>query len=461
MPLGLADKTGAQWVVTDDCRQLFPPLTALVGLFDAGGDGQEAMPGQALPQFLRVWAPLPGSRILFTAAGNGVAAATPAAAGSATVQSLIVTTGEDRVAACGWKLDPAGGPSQTLTATLIDAANQPFGVPVIFDANLSIASQVAYDPSKCDNLAGVGTVQDAIDKLCQTHGEDPGIRVGRLILLAAGQELRNDIDVPVQALAKGIEIDLDGPIDPDAVSGKPTCFLTIEMPYPLNDSDRHFWGDPPVVGFQPLVLAADVEASDASIFWQPNERTIAWLAALLQMMLKTQRGERLLVRLTLQGNFIWSSKDKEVFLDGDSFGTPDNGQTELLRDANGLLSGDGRRGGDFRMWFWLRASDVPGVAPRLDVFDLKDTVVAGRTARATVTITEAAPPEGVVVQVKTDRPDLVKVPDQVMVPPGSTLVRFMVTAGALPNQEPTPVTVTIGTLGEERDAPLTVIPPAG
>ena len=43
-----------------------------------------------------------------------------------------------------------------------------------------------------------------------------------------------------------------------------------------------------------------------------------------------------------------------MFVDGDAFGTPSpDGRTEILRDAAGLMSGDGRRGGDFEMWFWL------------------------------------------------------------------------------------------------------------
>ena len=44
-------------------------------------------------------------------------------------------------------------------------------------------------------------------------------------------------------------------------------------------------------------------------------------------------------------------KDPRLYLDGEAFGIRDeNGLTALdLREG----SGDGRKGGDFEMWFWL------------------------------------------------------------------------------------------------------------
>ena len=43
----------SSWIF-GDCRHFFPPLTALEGLYYVGGDGQEAMPGQPLPEPLQV-----------------------------------------------------------------------------------------------------------------------------------------------------------------------------------------------------------------------------------------------------------------------------------------------------------------------------------------------------------------------------------------------------------------------
>jgi hypothetical protein len=356
--LGILDLAVSAWISVDDCRLIFPPLTGLTGLFVGGGDGQESLPGSALPQELRVWAPSAGSRVRFTASGGGVVGASPTGAATAVTNSLTVNSGTDRLAICGWKLDPSGPPSQTLAATLLDAAGQPFGVPVQFTANLSLAAQVAYDPSKCAGLTGISTVQDAIDALCDTRGDDRGIHLKTVTLPATGNDLMNDSFVLVEELAKGIQADFDALIDQQAVDGKPVSFVTIELPYPLSPGDRDFWGDPGLVAYQPLVLAAQLFGRENILAWQPEQRTLAWLVRVLGTLRELEIADRVLARLTIQGNFIWSPEDRELFVDGDSFGAPAGGRTDLRRDNAGLLSGDGRRGGDFRMWFWLASERI-------------------------------------------------------------------------------------------------------
>jgi hypothetical protein len=61
--------------------------------------------------------------------------------------------------------------------------------------------------------------------------------------------------------------------------------------------------------------------------------------------------DRMLARLTLKGNFIRASEEPDVYLDGDTFGDPQDEELGLRRPT-----GDGRRGGDFEMYVWL----VPG-----------------------------------------------------------------------------------------------------
>jgi hypothetical protein len=51
----------------------------------------------------------------------------------------------------------------------------------------------------------------------------------------------------------------------------------------------------------------------------------------------------------LKGNFIWGSRDKLVYIDGNAFGASPGETPNNLR----LPSGDGVRGGDFEMWFRL------------------------------------------------------------------------------------------------------------
>ena len=66
----MIERKAGQWAVVSDCRNLFPPLTENLHFFQVGGDGQEALPGAALPCPLEVgvtngqW-PVSGARVEF------------------------------------------------------------------------------------------------------------------------------------------------------------------------------------------------------------------------------------------------------------------------------------------------------------------------------------------------------------------------------------------------------------
>ena len=167
---------GAVWERLSDCRHLFPPLTEMICFFHVGGDGQEAMPRQFLPQHLQVgvsngqW-PVEGAQVAFEIlVGNGRLQAP----GMGLAKRLVVATDANGIAECRWRLD-ARTVSQRVQATLLDMDGKPFVdgdgnpqiTPLHFNANLSIASQVAYDPRRCPDLKEAATVQDAIDILCR------------------------------------------------------------------------------------------------------------------------------------------------------------------------------------------------------------------------------------------------------------------------------------------------------
>jgi len=172
-----------------DCRQFFPPQTELSRFFYVGGDGQEAMPGKALPQLMQVGVvngpqPVKDAQVCFRANDSlgRVALNVATLADPNATNAAVVKTGADGVASCAW-LPEANvvKPSQQLVATLLDCAGNATPHPAIhFTANLSIAREVAYDPAKCNNLAGKTNVQDAIDTLCQIKvGVGCGITVGK------------------------------------------------------------------------------------------------------------------------------------------------------------------------------------------------------------------------------------------------------------------------------------------
>ncbi|HEY4574428.1 MAG TPA: DUF6519 domain-containing protein [Thermoanaerobaculia bacterium] len=123
-----------------DCRLLFPAVTELIHLFHVGGDGQEALPGQALACPLEVgvtngqW-PVPGARVEFQASAG-------------TVSASSVQTDAGGVARCTWTL-PAAPPDGrisclSVTATLRDVAGNPISIPVVFHAGMRLDFSLYY-----------------------------------------------------------------------------------------------------------------------------------------------------------------------------------------------------------------------------------------------------------------------------------------------------------------------------
>jgi hypothetical protein len=220
------------------------------------------------------------------------------------------------------------------------------------------ASDVSYDPAACANLAGTTTVQQAFDKLCQVQGgDDPGIHIVKLGLLS-GVELTNDALVPAPALARGLQVALDKPVFQDSVRNQkglpnPVCSVTLELPWPMLPTERDFWqmSAPNVAGYHPLTLAAQVNADGPLVVWVPLPEVQKWLAERLMPILFNQTHgsiQIVLARLVLRGNFIWGPKEPELYLDGDAFAVPSPAGPAIK-----LPSGNGRRGGNFEMWFWL------------------------------------------------------------------------------------------------------------
>jgi hypothetical protein len=363
---------GGPRIRVDDCRNLFPPVTELTNLFYVSGDGQESLPGAPIPQLLQVsvfngqW-PVESAHVRFVTQEAGrLAKSLGAALTASTTPTVDVFTGADGIASCAWKLDPdVSKPSQQVEARLLDSNNQPLPPVIRFNGNLSLASQVAYDPSKCPDLkaAGVTNVQDAIDALCKES--EPGIRITDVVTSGENEPLLNDTLVPVSKLIRGITIVCEGLVNPvsfglspdpptqfpNAVAAKPTCFVTLDLPYPLG-TDRNFWDFAEIVGFQPLIVDGSVDSKENQIHWSPSGTANKWLQELLFLRLRENKiTDRVLAHLTLKGNYIWLERGggPPIYLDAEGFGRESkNGRVDVI-----LPTGDGRKGGDFEMWFWL------------------------------------------------------------------------------------------------------------
>lgn len=173
------------WSDVVDCRRLFPPVTELISLYYAGGDGQEAMPGETLAQPICAgvtrgrW-PVKGARVEFeiTKGGGGLLDS-----GDNPLPSpAVVMSDQNGHAHCWWKLDNTTH-SQRVKATLRDPAGGVVHLPVHFNANLSIAGHVAYDPAGCSkwkDSSKIKTVKDAIDELCmREHKGGCAVTIGK------------------------------------------------------------------------------------------------------------------------------------------------------------------------------------------------------------------------------------------------------------------------------------------
>jgi len=425
----------------EDCRQLFLPLTGINTFFYLGGDGQEVMPDPS--------ALVPLAQPLRAGVSNGLKDAKvrfeiKQGAGQLHGKSGPVDIDvKDGVAECDWALD-SNTPVQVVEANLLDTGGKTVHLPIRYTANLSMAGQVSYDPKKCSNLAGVKTVQEALDRLCQ----DPGIHVRRL-LLRNNERFGNDLDVTTEALSKGIVIEFDQEIEP-LTAVRPTCFVTVEAPF----STPRFATTVPVVSpasaHTSFILTADVRAEGPTIVWIPTREAVEFLSH--PEVLRNVGETKTLAHLTLKGNFISAKGRPDLVLDGEVFGRP-----EGARVAEVLPSGDRRRGGDLEIWFWiLPPSDIFATFTVVPAALSSSTVSRGK---GTITLSSAATgANGVTVALtSTAPPNLIAMPASVLVAPGSLVANFDV---AVINRvlTPTPVTITASAQGAAISTVVTVIP---
>jgi len=346
-----------------DCRPRFPALTELVSLFYVSGDGQEAAPGQPLAKPIQVGVangrqPVAGASVRFRITSGGGSLTTETLSG----RDLVLTTGPQGVASCDWTLDMTDL-SQQVEAQLQDGSH----LPVRFNATPS-----------------------------QAGGIDPGIHVQRILI--GDTTLHNDSEVVVPQLVDGIRLVCDRKPSPASVKDKPVCWITLDIPFPYNSVDQALWGTD-VIGFQPIVLAADVETDTQAISWRPKLETIDWLRS--RLFQKLPQVDRVLARLTLKGNYVWDEETPGICLDGDVFGMQTSGSSNT---AIRFPSGDGRRGGDLEMWFWLAAVRVtiqPPVA-RLALGEAVEfTVTVEGAANKAVDMSRVPPDAGSLVRSST------------------------------------------------------------
>jgi hypothetical protein len=178
----------------------------------------------------------------------------------------------------------------------------------------------------------------------------------------------NDSSVSLQDLAGGLSVVCDTPIDPVSILAnppsntsliKPTCLVSIDVPNFVGPGQAAF-------ARQPMIVSATLglDNTGTTIIWTPTAAAASWIQTQLsQILAQTPSPGPLLAHLTLKGNFIWARGNPSLYLDGESFGSPVPPDTAGNQRTDIGPSGDGRRGGDFEMWFWLISLPAVVVSP--------------------------------------------------------------------------------------------------
>lgn len=181
-----------------------------------------------------------------------------------------------------------------------------------------------------------------------------------------------------------------------------------------------------MIGFQPLILAADVTAKGNVVLWKPTPEAGNWLEErLFDRISKFERGNRILAHLTLKGNFIWAKDNSELYLDGEVFGVIGAGGNTDVQ----FPSGDRRRGGDFEMWFWLAAVSNGSISGKKTILDFNENESQGKGWEIVLT-----KPEGTTMKNDTDENGNYSFKD---LPPGTYTVAEVLKNGYTPIDPPT------------------------
>lgn len=359
--LGLITFDGTDITATEDCRTLFPPLSGLLQIDYAGGDGQQGMPdlvtpaaGATLAEPLRA-AVSNGGRAI---AGATVRFAIDSGAGmlDGGTTPVNVVTNASGIASVNWLLG-ATGPDQRVVARLLDHASTALHVPLIYSASHSIAQTTAFDPVNCPPLAAARTVQEAIDILCrQGGGDEPGFTI-RDMVWRSGDRYEHDGRITFDMLMRGLEIQCDDNVDPTTIKGRPVVFISALRPL-----------DNELLTVE-MRLSALLDSSANIILWAPNPDIAGPLLDIFKNF-----EQPALFELTIRGDNI---RAQEPAPDGSPRWLDAEGLEQPGRVI--LPSGDQRSGGTLVSWFRVEREDQGGNDFRfIDVVRLDNGGLSGR-----------------------------------------------------------------------------------
>ena len=290
-----------------------------------GGDGQRVRrAGDVVPELVRVvvdslCGPVSGAKLLVEASPGALVEAVPEGTvpangglGAGAGQSISALTDDAGVAALVWQPAVSSGSASSESDTL--AVTLDGHAPIIVTAHLDV----------------------------------PGGRTGGLhvtgVRVAGQVDLRLGSLIDPQLLTKGIQVELDGPPQPESVDGLPVGRLIAERPV------RN-------TGFaQRVTIEARMAANDQQVRWEPSSAAQAALGEWSQ-----QLGQDPDLRATA-----WFQLDGWLVVDADAPDQHLNGHVAVVseggRPVMKLPSDDEVTGGRFEVWFTIGR-------PRLEPLD--------------------------------------------------------------------------------------------
>jgi Family of unknown function (DUF6519) len=284
-----------------------------------------------------------------------------------------------------------------------------------------------------------------------TAGADKGVHITDVRTAVPDAPLLNDSHVPLTALEEfTIKILCDAPLDP--VSVKPaTCLVTLDLSYPpdVGNTGVGVWG------LQPLLLPATIAlfnaAASSQILLTLQRASLDVIRFGLLTLQNMKLPVSMLAHINLKGDFIWSKNDPTVYLDGDAFGTTRTDADGSTHIGLRLPSGDGKRGGNFDMWFRF-------VLPvTLNSLTLSPTTVnSGQPSTGTLILSGPAPIGGAVITLSSNNSPIIGALPSVTIPENQTSSTFPITKTQLSAGVGSVAVQITGTYGASSAPPATL-----
>lgn len=120
---------------------------------------------------------------------------------------------------------------------------------------------------------GAWSLESDLRQLFAPVAEEVGIHVIDVFVQSTDQPdqpLRHGIEVPADQLAQGLRLECAAKVDQGMVDERHRCLVALDIPFTDTNTNR-------MIGFRPLVLASEVNASGRAIVWNPSVDARTWL----------------------------------------------------------------------------------------------------------------------------------------------------------------------------------------